>query len=189
MKQEMSPSKVSSAPAVIAAKTNSSSSTSSSFSYNQINERRSRSLTNQPRYWTKTRQRQPSIDIRITFWDKDKDQRSSSSPLMIRALPRTLANFLFSLTLTLFGTFVRIPFYDASRYKTNTIDWQIQQTLIRKTMVLCLFTITPIYREIFPIVPKTSHKHHEYHQKDYQCNHTYMYYKKIMFIVYDYPSL
>ena len=108
---------------------------------------------------------------------------------MIRALPRTVANFLFSVTLTLFGTFVRIPFYDASRSKTNTIDWQIQQTLIPKTMVLCLFTITPIYREIFPIVPKTSHKHHEYHQKDYQCNHTYMYYKKIMFIVYDYPSL
>ena len=71
MKQEMSPSKVSSAPAVIAAKTNSSSSTSSSFSYNQINERRSRSLTNQPRYWTKTRQRQ--------HWHKDKDSQALTS--------------------------------------------------------------------------------------------------------------
>jgi len=40
---------VSSAPAIINAKTNSSSSSSLSFSYNQINERRSRSLTNQHR--------------------------------------------------------------------------------------------------------------------------------------------
>ena len=93
--------KVSSAPAVIAAKTNSSSSSSSSFSYNQINERRSRSLTNQHRSGS-------GLGI-IMFWKTP----TMFFAVMIGAMRSTLANFLFP-DFDLIWNFVRIPFYDVA---------------------------------------------------------------------------